>query len=185
MPPRPLPVVPRLARRPRVAPAKLLLACPRISPEWELGALRALIKPQLKDAIRHRAAGQALARDARQRVDGAIDLVAGRIGYRAAVHWPEAGDFLFVAEILPGELDEAKALALVLSCRLPGAWLVLGRLFVRDGGFFRRERGFRLNLVPAANVHLSRPIRSALNGALSCEASTSRPKRSTRSSAAR
>jgi len=57
-------------------------------------------------------------------------------------------------------------LALVISKQLPGAWIVLGRLFVRDGAFFRRARGFKLTLAPAANIHLTRPIRAALKGVL-------------------
>jgi len=40
----------------------------------------------------------------------------------------------------------------------------VGRVFVRDGRFFRRERGYRLNLVEATNVHLPRAVRAALRG---------------------
>jgi hypothetical protein len=82
------------------------------------------------------------------------------------VHRPEGGDFLFAIEVPPNELPEAKGLALVLSEALPGLWLVFGRIFLRDGHFYRRERGFKLNLVPASNVHLSRPVRAALSGVL-------------------
>src|SRR5687767_15860243 len=52
---RPLPNIPRGPRRAtRSSASSLLLACPRLSPEWELSALRALIKPQLGSRIRHR-----------------------------------------------------------------------------------------------------------------------------------
>ncbi len=74
--PRPLPVVPRLGRRKRVRPRAVLLACPRISPEWELGALAALIKPQLEEAIAHRLAEQALPRGVRECVKRSIEAVA-------------------------------------------------------------------------------------------------------------
>ena len=55
---------------------------------------------------------------------------------------------------------------MLLSRHLPGLWLVLDRLFIRDGRFFRRERGFKMNLVEASNVHLTRAIRDAVRGEL-------------------
>jgi hypothetical protein len=182
---RPLPNIPRLTRRKPVPPTRVLLACPRISPEWELSALQALMKPQLKNAILHRSAGQRLSTAAQTRVDDAITAVATRTGYRPTVHWPKTGDYLFAIEVLPAELEEAKGLALVLSRQLTGTWLVLGRWFIQDGEFFRRERRFKLKLVPATNIHLSRLIRGALNGVLRCDPSPSRPKRSKRAAAVR
>ena len=183
--PRPLPVLPKLARRPRRRPDRLLLAFPRISPQWELGALGALMKPQLKDAISHQSATQPIPKKLREQVETALGIVDERLGYRPAVHWPESGDYVFAIEVSPADLVAAQALATVLSARLADVWLVLGRLFVREGRFFRRKRGYRLDLVPAANVHLPRPVRSALNGVLRCEASTSKPRRSKPNSAAR
>lgn len=96
----------------------------------------------------------------------ALSVVADRLEYRPDLHWPAAGDYLFVAEVAPSRIPEARALVVVLSNQLPGMWLVLGRLFVRDATFYRRERGFKLNLVPATNIHLTRPIRAALAGVL-------------------
>jgi hypothetical protein len=66
-------------------------------------------------------------------------------------------------------LDEAKALAMLLSRRLPNLWLVLGRLFVRDGKFYRREFGYKLNLVQAHDVHLRQDIRAAMRRLLAEE----------------
>jgi hypothetical protein len=43
-------------------------------------------------------------------------------------------------------------------------WITLERLFVRDGRFYRRERGYKFDLVEATNVHLSRATRAALRG---------------------
>jgi hypothetical protein len=182
---RPLPNIPRLTRRKSVSPTRILLACPRISPEWELSALQALMKPQFKNAILHRSAGQRLSAAARIRVEDAIAVVAKRTGYRPISHWPKTGDYHFAIEVLPAELEEGKGLALVLSRDLTGTWLVLGRWFIQDGQFFRRERRFKLNLVPATNIHLSRPIRAALNGVLPCDPSPSKPKRSKRAAAVR
>jgi hypothetical protein len=167
MPRRPLPTHVRGPRRspaPRSRP--LLLACPRVAPDWELAAVRALIKPQTKGAIEHRAAEQPWPADACERVESARQLVRDRLGYDPDLHLPPAGDYRLVAEVAPADLDAAKAFALLLSLNLPGVWLVLGRLFVRYGRFFRRERGWKLRLVPATNVHLPREMRSALRGEL-------------------
>lgn len=155
-----------MTRRARPAPQPILFACPRISPQWELGALRALIKPQTKEAIVHKPAGQKLPSGARQRVSDVSVTVAQRLGFAPAIHWPGAGNYTFAAEVEPRDTPNARALALAISRELPGVWLVLGRLFVRDGQFYRRERGYKLNLVPASNVHIARPIRAALNGVL-------------------
>lgn len=149
---------------PRTRP--LLLACPRVAPDWELAAVRALIKPQTKGAIEHRPAEQPWPADAAERVEAARQLVRDRLGFDPDLHLPPEGDYRLVAEVLPDDLESSKALALLLSLKLPGVWLVLGRLFVRDGRFHRRERGWKLRLVPATNVHLPRDMRAALRGEL-------------------
>ena len=165
--PRPLPPIPRLHRhRPSRADRPILLGLPRISPQWELGALHALIKPQTGSAIRHLPAKQRVPKDLAQRVADALQTVADRLDYRPTLHWPAEGDYFFATEVPSAQTPEARALTMILSHHLPGTWLVLGRLFVRDGVFFRRERGFKLNLIPATNIHLTRPIRSALAGVL-------------------
>ena len=87
-----------------------------------------------------------------------------RLGYDPQPHFPSAGDYHLVIKVPDRVWPLAMAFAVVLSEALPGVWLVLGRLYVRDGRFFRRERGVKLNLVPATNVHLSREIRGALRG---------------------
>ena len=165
--PRPLPTLPRGPRRRRRGPATaLLLACPRVCPEWELNAIRALIKPQLKGAIQHRSSQQVWPRDAESQLKSLIQQVRQRIGFEPDLHLSPAGDYFFVAAIPPAEVESARALALVLSAAFPDLWLVLDRLFVRNGRFFRRQRGLKLNLVPATNIHLSRPVRAALRGYL-------------------
>ncbi len=58
------------------------------------------------------------------------------------------------------------ALAQLISRRLPELWFVIDRLFVNDGMFYRRQFGYKLNLVPASNVHLPRAIRAALRGVI-------------------
>lgn len=99
-------------------------------------------------------------------MEAARDAVRSRLGFEPAVHFPEAGDFYFVIELHEAQLEAARAMALILSRRLPGAWLTLDRLFVRDGRFYRRQRGFKLQLVRASDVHLSRATRARLKGVL-------------------
>ena len=154
-------------RRTAAADRRLLLACPRVSPEWELGALRVLMKPHdwTRGAIEHRSPDQPWnGRAGQAAVESARRDVRDRLGFDPPVHFPARGDFFFVAEASGAQLESARALAVVLSRRLPGLWLTLDRLYVRDGKFYRRERGFKLNLVEASNVHLAREVRGKLKG---------------------
>lgn len=165
---RPLPVLPRGPRRPAAArpPRTQLLACPRVAPDWELAAVRALIKPQTKGAILHRPALQSWPVDGAAIVDDVRGAVRDRLGYDPRPHLPAAGDYFLVIEVSEPDRDAARAFALLLSRRMPGLWFVLANLFVRDGRFFRRERGWKLNVVPANNVHLTRQTWAALRGLL-------------------
>ena len=166
--PRPLPTTPHGPRRRRRADAdrRLMLTCPRVAPDWELGALRVLMKPHdwTRGAIAHRAPLQPWLPSACPAIEAARDQIAHRLGFSPELHFPDGGDFYFVAEYTQSQLDAARALALVISRRLPGVWLTLDRQFVRDGRFYRRERGYKFDLVEATNVHLSRATRAALRG---------------------
>jgi len=161
---RPLPNIPRLRDRFRPAtPAKpLLLGCPRISPDWELAALQALIKPQKRGPILHRAAEQVMPRDWRHIVETTSESLRETICFALDLHWPTCGDYWFAAQVDPAETALARATAVLLSQRLPGIWITAGKLFVRDGQFFRRQFGTKLILVPAANVHLPKELRAAI-----------------------
>ena len=168
--PRPLPTLPHGPRRrtTRDAGRKLVLGCPRVSPEWELGALRVLMKPHdwTRGAIEHRRPEQAWPAGAHEVSVAARDAVRERIGFGPELHFPDGGDFFLVAEVTQRDVDAARALALALalSRRLPGLWLTLDRLFVRDSKFYRRERGFKFDLVDASSVHLPKAMRAALRG---------------------
>jgi hypothetical protein len=144
----------------------ILLACPRVAPDWELGALRALMKPQTRGAIAHRKAAQSWDAGAVGTIERSASDARERVGFDAEVHFPVEGDYLFASEIERTACEEAKGFAVLASTRLPELWFVLGRVFVKAGRFYRRERGFKLNLVPATNVHLTRPIRAALRDLL-------------------
>lgn len=145
-----------------------MFGCPRISPQWELGAFHALIKPRPERAgfIRRTNAQQPWNRNAAGVLDDVRRIVAQRLGYEPALHVSPAGDYHVVAEVNEAEIPFARALAILLSRRLPRTWFVVGTIFVKDGRFFRRERGYGLNLIEATNVHLPRAIRAALRGAL-------------------
>jgi hypothetical protein len=166
MPRRPLPVHPRGPRRRRTKHETILLACPRVAPDWELGALRALMKPQTRGAIAHRKATQPWNAAAMRSIEAAARNAHERVGFGVEIHFPVDGDYHFACEIDRGECEEAKGFALLASARLPELWFVIGRVFVRGGQFSRRARGWKLHLVPATNVHLTRPIRAALRDLL-------------------
>ena len=169
---RPLPVNPRgpgRRRAPSASPRKLLLAYPRVSPEWELGALRALMKPHdwTRGAIAHRPAHQPFGAADLRAVAATVAAVCQRLSLDPPpLHFPEGGDFWFVVEADDARLEEMKALGLALSKRLPSAWLTLGRHYFRGGKFFRRKRDntFKFRIVPSTSTHLARPMRAALRG---------------------
>jgi hypothetical protein len=163
---RPFPVNPRGPRRRASSrPKRHVFGCPRISPEWELDAFHALIKPRPERAALLKAEPhQAWPPRARAELDEVVRIVGQRLGYVPTVHADAKGDYHFLAEVPDADIPLARATAILLSQRLAATWFVVGRVFVRDGRFFRRERGYRLNLVEASNVHLPRAIRAALRG---------------------
>jgi hypothetical protein len=163
---RPFPVLPRGPRRTRVAPEKLLFACPRVAPDWELGALRALMKPQTRGFIAHRRALQVWSGRAVRVLEESRQIARERLGLDVELHFPPNGDYSFACEVDPAAAEEAKGLALLASTRLPQLWFVLGNVYLTRARFYRRARGFKLNIVPAPSVHLTRPVRAALRDLL-------------------
>jgi hypothetical protein len=138
------------------------MACPRISPEWELAALQALIKPQLKGAILHRCGQQKWTRPMQRALQDASAFLRESLGTDLSIHVPPDGDYHFLVDITDAPPDDARAWAVALSKALPDLWLVLGRLFLKNGQFYRRRYGYKLSLVPAANIHLPRALRAAI-----------------------
>ncbi len=162
---RPIPVHPRGPRRAVGSqPTRQVFACPRISPAWELDAFRALAKPRPEHAlpILHATPQQRWSRRADREVEAVRTIVRERLRYEPQLHLGPAGDYHFLAEVADADIPVTRAMAVLLSHRLPGLWLIVGKLLVRDGRFFRRERRYKLNLVEATNVHLPRHVRAAL-----------------------
>jgi hypothetical protein len=140
-----------------------------VSPEWELGVLHALMKPkpQTRGAVEHRNGEQVWTDAADVILDEVMKTLADRLGPLPAVHRGVAGEYHFLAEFGGGAQTQAvRALALLLSRRLPDLWFVADHLLVHGGVFYRRQFGYKLKLVPASDVHLTRAMRSALKGVL-------------------
>ena len=146
----------------------MIFACPRVSPEWELGTLHALMKPkpQTRGAVEHRSGEQIWPAEGDRILGEVVGAVGERLGTALDLHRPAAGEYYLLADFAPEQLPEVLALSLLLSRRLPELWFVVDRLYVHGGVFHRRQYGYKLNLVPAADVHLTRPIRGALRGVL-------------------
>ena len=165
---RPLPLIPRgpRRRRKRADGRRLIFGCPRVSPEWELGMLHVLMKPkpQTRAHVEHRAGEQPWGPADERQLTDVLEVLNDRLHADFVVHRPERGEYHFLVEYTPAQSPEVLALAIALSRRLPAQWFVLDRLFVHAGVVHRRQFGYKLNLVPASNVHLPRPIRAALRG---------------------
>lgn len=117
-----------------------------------------MIKPQTKDAILYRPAEQNLSGAVAGAIASAVRAFGDRTGYRAELYWAGEGDYHFVSSIAGGDLGLAQALGLAISRVRPELWLTCGRLLVRDGRFYRRRRGVRLELVEATGVRVPKDL---------------------------
>ena len=130
------------------------LVCPRISPEWELAAQLALVKPKpyTKDKIAHREPQQPWPRNARK-------IVADCLNGSVAVDFPKSGDRL-VADFGKMEFARAKRVSRKLSRCMPELWFILDdALFIRDGVVYQRTGRYNLELVRADRTRLRRAVR--------------------------
>jgi hypothetical protein len=137
------------------------LVCPRISPEWELAAQLALVKPKpyTKDKIAHRDAQQRWPRNARKVVAECL----GRPGDESpgfAVDFPKSGDHRLIVDVSEMDFARAKRIARRLSRCFPELWFILdGALFIRDGVVYQRTGRYNLELVRADRMRLRRAVR--------------------------
>ena len=123
-------------------------------------------KPHTRSAVEHRQGEQPWTSAAAASLDEVLAILQERLETSLVVHRPIEGEYHFLIEFTPPQKPEVLALAQLLSRRLPDLWFVIDRLFVNAGVFHRRQFGYKLNLVPATNVHLPRAIRAALRGVL-------------------
>ena len=141
-----------------------------MSPEWELSTLAALMRPTAarRGKVEHRGGGQPpWPADGAERVAWVLSSVGARLGVDVpawGLQLPPTGEYFLIGEVPDAQTDAGRAVAAALSRALPTHWFVLGRLFLYDGHFHRRRRGYRLELVPAADVHLPREMRAKLRG---------------------
>src|SRR5215218_2581541 len=113
--PRPFPVWPRGPRRRRVVRESILFGCPRIAPDWELGALRALMKPQTRGTIAHRRARQPWGRATVSVLEASAADVVDRLGFSPEIHFPVDGDYFFACDVDEEDFEKAKGFALLAS----------------------------------------------------------------------
>ena len=146
--------------------SQLLVGCPRISPQWELLVVSTLMKPKphKQAALEHRKAEQPWRAGAAEHLIDVIDEAARRLDVDSPFHWPAAGEYHVVGEWSVDQQDTARGFAVALSAATPELWWVVGRLFVKAGRFYRRRRGYELELTPARDVHLPRELRQTLAG---------------------
>jgi len=116
------------------------------------------MKPQTRGAIEHTAPEQKWPADAERDVREISERLAEVLGIPIEPHFP-AGDEFYMVITLPGTAwYESLAAARALSGIVPGCWFTLGRVFIRDGKFFNRERGYKLNLRPSKHHRVPRSI---------------------------
>lgn len=131
------------------------MTCPRISPEWELAAQLALVKPKpyTKDKIAHRDPRQVFPRGARR----ALEQCAG-IGL--AIDFPRSGPHRITVDFRGVHPSRAKRLARKISRCLPELWFALSDgTYLRGGVLYLRTGKYNLELVRATRVRLRRSVR--------------------------
>jgi hypothetical protein len=143
-------------------------ACPRVSPEWELAALTALMKPKpaTRGPVSHTNGVQPWTAGDAARAAVLAAAIADRIGLELDLQQPAAGEYHLIAGIPPGREIDVRAVAVAMSRSMPDIWFVLGPLFVKRGLFYRRRRSFRLELVRASDVRVPRSVRAKIRDLL-------------------
>jgi hypothetical protein len=155
MPPSPPPAAPCQA---------FVIACPRVSPQWQLAATLALVKPKpyTKSAMGGRDPLQRWPRGARKIV---AELTSELPDGCWSVTYATGGNHLLKIE-LNETWGVARGLALRLSRALPELWFTLTppASYLRDGEFYRRCGKYKLELVRTTHTRLRRSIRFGFLG---------------------
>ena len=157
---RPIPTTPHGPRK-LVDPAPALtLSIPRISPEWQLAAQLALVKPKpyTKDKIAHRNPEQPWPRNARPII---IESLNGAV----FINFPSRGPHRVRATFPHSALTRVRRLARKLSRLLPDLWFTLNDdTYIRDGVLYIRSGKYKLELVRASKTRLRRAVRFGFLG---------------------
>jgi len=145
---------------------QLLLACPRMSPEWELAVVDVLMRPKVhtRGRVEHHSGEQAWPAGVEARAREIVEEVGRRFDVMWDVIFPPLGEYHLICDVPAGSEEAAKGLVAALSRGVGDVWFVFGRLFVKDGRFYRRRLGYRMDLVLATDVHLTREVRGKLKG---------------------
>jgi hypothetical protein len=151
------------------------LVCPRMSPEWELAAQLALVKPKpyTKSKIAHRDPKQPWPREARDVVETHLR------GAAVDVSFPSAGDHHVAIDFGENDLRTTNRLARRISRGLPELWFAFddGKTFMRSGVVYQRTGRYNLELVRANRMRLRRAVRFGFLGDL--QHAATRPRRRT------
>lgn len=165
----PFPSNPRGARKKRVV-GELMIVVPKVDPQWEFAALTALMKPPRKaNLVAHRHPNQGWSEELAERVEGAARAVGERLGLPVEVTrvpGEAAGDLLMVIRMASRDRGHFFGLGAAVSRAAPGVWFKLDRLWICEGKWMRRVFGTKLQLGPAADVHVPRGVREQLKGLL-------------------
>jgi hypothetical protein len=130
------------------------LVCPRISPQWELAARLALVKPKpyTKNALTNASPRQKWSRRARRLVE---ELSANA---DATAEFPARGEHHFIIK-LDDDMNQARRFARQISRALPDLWFILDGDHLRGGVFYQRTGKYNLELIPTTRMRLRRSIR--------------------------
>jgi hypothetical protein len=151
---------------PALASSTFVIACPRVSPQWELAATLALVKPKpyTKSAMGGRDPRQSWPRRARK----IVAELSGELSPGSwALTYSTSGEQILHIEVKDA-WGVARGLALRLSRALPELWFTLTPpgSYLRDGEFYRRCGKYKLELVRTTHTRLRRSIRFGFLGDL-------------------
>jgi hypothetical protein len=140
--------------------APVVMTCPTISPEWQLAAELALVKPKpyTKDKIQHATARQRWPRNARRIVD---DFAAA---HELTATYASRGPNRVLIDMTRVTPPRAKRLARKLSRLLPTLWFDFAGSYLRDGEFHTRRGRYRLELVKSDRPRLRRSVKYGFLG---------------------
>lgn len=166
--------------RKRAPDGPLSLEVPVASPQRQLHALRVTVKPHdwTREAIQHRLAVDShvgaeqtwhpeWADSLASAAQGAAERLRIGLSLESGSAAADPDGIHMAVRFAPGTpLAAARAVAVVCSSRLPDTWFRLEPLALLGGRFYRRERGYRLHLRPAGDIHIPREMRALVRDLL-------------------